>query len=286
MKTKGLADMFNRNWRYCGKKGINKPKKRAAVMAKMLILTSLLVISCIPVESAWAGRKEEAAFAAEAEELKTGWSNGKYFEEGRPARGWKKIGTNQYYFNKKGYPVTGIAKINKKYYYFTAKGKLLEQSKKINGTVYYINTYKRLEAYRSGSKYYRPSGSVMDDADALDYITLRRARKVVAKITTPSMSKAAKLKKCFDWVKDHGYHKRRQFVYKKGWAAVFANDHFLSNGGCCRSDGCAFAYLARALGYTDVYVCLDEKKKTAHCWAEINGRVYDPLFASRNYYKY
>ena len=42
------------------------------------------------------------------------------------------------------------------------------------------------------------------------------------------------------------------------------------------------AYLAKALGYKKVYVCLDTKIEKyipeTHGWTEINGLVYDPLF--------
>ena len=48
--------------------------------------------------------------------------------------------------------------------------------------------------------------------------------------------------------------------------------------------------VAEALGYKNVYVCTDGHRndENSHGWAEINGRVYDPLFAeaksySRNY---
>lgn len=72
--------------------------------------------------------------------------------------------------------------------------------------------------------------------------------------------------------------------------SIYANDHFKRTGGDCHADGCAFAYLARAIGYKDVYACLDvgPKGTNGHCWTEIGGKVYDPLFAqaksfSKNY---
>ena len=61
---------------------------------------------------------------------------------------------------------------------------------------------------------------------------------------------------------------------------LFANDHFERGNGCCVSDACAFAFLAKECGYKNVYVCDD----TGHAWAEIDGYVYDPLFAeSKNF---
>ena len=46
------------------------------------------------------------------------------------------------------------------------------------------------------------------------------------------------------------YVTRRSFTNEKGWPAVYANDHFVMGGGNCFSDAAAFAYLAKALGYT------------------------------------
>ena len=43
------------------------------------------------------------------------------------------------------------------------------------------------------------------------------------------------------------------------------------------------------LGYKNVYVCVDTTATdgSGHCWAEIGGRVYDPLFAeAKSYYGY
>jgi hypothetical protein len=88
--------------------------------------------------------------------------------------------------------------------------------------------------------------------------------------------------------KYYGIH--RSFGQKAGWPAVYAMDHFNNKNGDCHSDGAAFAYLAAACGYTSVYACLDSGKTTgnSHGWAEVNQKVYDPLFAqaksfSRNY---
>lgn len=74
-----------------------------------------------------------------------------------------------------------------------------------------------------------------------------------------------------------------------GLAGYFANDHFLHHNGDCVSDAGAFAYLAKAIGYKNVYVCADavQSNNNAHAWCEINGYVYDPLFAeAKSYSKY
>lgn len=72
--------------------------------------------------------------------------------------------------------------------------------------------------------------------------------------------------------------------HPKDWDVVFANDIFDDNRGCCASEACAFAYLAKSCGFTKVTICSD----TGHAWVDIGGRLYDPLFAearsfSKNY---
>nr|MCR4594977.1 hypothetical protein [Clostridiales bacterium] len=53
---------------------------------------------------------------------------------------------------------------------------------------------------------------------------------------------------------------------------VYANDMFVKRAGNCFSYASAFAYMAKAIGYENVYVCSGQ----SHGWAEINGRVFDP----------
>jgi hypothetical protein len=47
---------------------------------------------------------------------------------------------------------------------------------------------------------------------------------------------------------------------------------FVNKTGNCCSYGAAFAYMAKAIGYEEVYVC----NSGGHGWAEIDGKVYDP----------
>ena len=104
------------------------------------------------------------------------------------------------------------------------------------------------------------------------------------------MSKSQKLQTCFNWVIKGYYNIWRDFDQGgKDWPATFANDHFLHHNGDCVSDAGAFAYLAKAIGYKNVYVCADavQSNNNAHAWCEINGYVYDPLFAeAKSYSKY
>ncbi|MCD7736721.1 MAG: hypothetical protein LUI07_07160 [Lachnospiraceae bacterium] len=208
--------------------------------------------------------------------VKTGW--------------WYKTSDGEkYYYNSRGVRVTGIQKISGNYYFFRSSGRLLTESKKIDGINYYLDSNGYLEAYSDGSVYYKPNGTKMTDLETEDYKTLLRARAVIAEVTTSNMTKAQKLKACFDWVISKPYKIRRKFSPADGWIITYANDHFIRGGGDCHADGSAFAYLAKALGYTEVYVCLDSNGITSqgHCWTEINGKVYDPLFSeAKNYSKY
>ena len=205
-------------------------------------------------------------------------------------KGWKTFQSKKSYFGPNGARVTGLQKIGKKRYYFNKKGIMQTGTKKVKSTTYYLNEKGVLLAKKTGSKYYHANGRKMDRLQAQDFETLQTAKSIAARITTPQMTQAQKLKKCFDWVISKPYITYRGFSNFKGWPAVYANDHFIRKGGNCHSDAAAFAYLAKALGYQNVYVCVDSDGRggLGHGWAEINGLVYDPLFAeaksySRNY---
>ena len=203
---------------------------------------------------------------------------------------WKTVGSAKYYFGSNGKAVTGLKKIGTTWYYFKASGVMATGDVTVNNVTYYLNKKDQVEAYKKGSTYYKPSGTKMTSMERDDYVTLRRARAVVRKITTSSMTKSQKLKKCFDWVMAFPYKRHRYFpTTNLAWASLYANDHFVRKSGDCHADAAALAYLARALGYTDVYVCLDAKLSNPghHAWTKINGLNYDPLFAqAKNYSKY
>lgn len=69
--------------------------------------------------------------------------------------------------------------------------------------------------------------------------------------------------------------------YPSNWDIVFANDIFKNHDGCCASEACAFAYLAKVCGYENVLICSD----TGHAWVDIDGKLYDPLFAEARSFK-
>ncbi|WP_195979636.1 transglutaminase domain-containing protein [Blautia luti] len=210
--------------------------------------------------------------------------------------GWKNIVRNgkmrRHYFSPKtGKACIGLHKIDGKYYFFNKYG-IMKIVNTVDGkTTYYIGSDGVIQARKKGNTMYYANGKTKMNQTAYEYETLLRAKAVVAAITTPGMSQSEKFQTCYNWVIKHYYNTRRIFQNQTSWPALYANDYFLtgSQGGDCFSDSCTFAYLARALGYKNVYVCVDTDlfDDSGHCWAEINGLVYDPLFSeAKNYYKY
>ena len=104
------------------------------------------------------------------------------------------------------------------------------------------------------------------------------AKNIVDSITDPADTKEQKLYKCYQWVAAFGdkqFRTMSQVKDTEDWDVVFANDIFEQHMGCCMSETCAFAYLAKECGYTDITICSDG----GHGWVDIGGRLYDPLFA-------
>ena len=114
------------------------------------------------------------------------------------------------------------------------------------------------------------ANKVVTEADR----TLFRAFGEVEKATTPGMTKEQKLRACFDYAKTHYAESRPRTPHYQGmdWPVVYANDMFVRGTGNCFSYAAAFGYLAKAIGYENVYCC----HSGGHGWTEIDGLVYDP----------
>ena len=114
------------------------------------------------------------------------------------------------------------------------------------------------------------------------FATFQRAQAVVARITNDHMTKEQKLRACFDYVKTYRECSPRWPHYLgMDWPVIYANDMFVRGTGNCCSYAAAFAYMARAVGYKEVYCC----NSGGHGWAEIDGLVYDPEW-SIHYHHY
>lgn len=287
------------------------------IRASKTALAALLALALVLPGSLAVTGAEEAHAAVAAASLSDGWvvQNGKtyYYKAGKKLTGKKKVEGAYYLFDKKGAMQKGLKKVGKRYYYFASNGVMQTGLLKIgknyrffasngvmktgtvkNGKVtYYISSKGLVEACKRGGSLYRPTGVKMPAYQAKEYNALLTARKVLASITSPGMSKSQKLRRCFNWVMEGYYHQYREYSNYAGWAADFANDHFKRkfNGyrmGCCVSDAAALGYLALAIGYTDVSVGVDSITGSGgHSSTKINGRYYDPLFAeAKDFWSY
>lgn len=200
---------------------------------------------------------------------------------------WKTFKDGKAYFTAKGCRAFGEVKIGKTLYFFNSKGYLVtgKTTATSGDMTYYLdgNGVVEMKKKQTGSAYlyYNPSGSVMSNVQVDEYMTLVTARRIAAENTNASMSDEEKLLACFKWVAVKYYRDRRRFSNFEGWPTVYANDIYTYGNGDCHSFASAFAYLAKALGYKNIYVCTDAPGNhgEGHSWCEINGKVYDPLFA-------
>lgn len=198
-------------------------------------------------------------------------SGNKYYEypDGKKVKSkFITIGKKTYYFGSTGAMEKGWMKKGKDYYYFDRNSGV----QKKNCTV-------------DGIKITKDGKAKKTNYSKKKIQTMIKAKGIVSKQTKVTDSKSKKLEKVFKWVMKHPYNRHRIFAKvrnSKGWEMTYANDIFKKNGnGCCVSESCALAFLAKECGYSKVYVCDD----TAHSWVEINGRVYDTLFAEAKSYK-
>ncbi len=185
----------------------------------------------------------------------------RYLVNGKPLTGYQEIGAYFYFFDSNGYRKTGIVKSGK--------------------TTYYINEKTgRAAQYKTGEKYYNADGTRRSVRLGYHIETYYYAKYYVRKVTDSSMTREEKLFACFLWASDFPYLWPRDFAYQENWVQLYANDFFQGSGGPCQSDASAFAYMAKVLGYKNVFVCLDsaDDAENAHCWTEIEGLCYDPLF--------
>lgn len=244
---------------------------RKSMKTFLFFLCVAAMILAVPVSAKESTEKVQATgtkTAAAAKNVKKGWytlKNGKkrYYKDGKYVTGLQKIGKKTYYFKSNGVMCTGTVQVQKTTYYLSDKGVLM--------------------ARKVGSRYYNPDGSRMSAAEKEVFKAEQYARDVIKSVTNDRMTKSQKLRACFNWVMKKNYYTWRHLnqCSISYWPAYFANDHFERGKGDCHADACAFAYLAKELGYKNVYVCTDGRKNqpNTHSWTEINGLVYDPLFA-------
>ena len=218
-------------------------------------------------------------------------SDTKYYYNGSLANGKVSANGETYYFSN-GLFRSGLQTINGNKYYYNSSGVLQK-----NGIVgsdkdgwYYADKNGKIDftysnaVTQNGKDWIVRNGKATKVSTKSDR-TLFRAMKIVAKITDNSMSKSQKLKVCYNYVKNSYTELNPRIPHYTGndWPIIYANDMFVDGAGNCFSYAAAFAYMAKAIGYENVYCC----NSGGHGWAEIDGLIYDPEWSrhhSKEYY--
>ncbi|MBR3358495.1 MAG: DUF4214 domain-containing protein [Solobacterium sp.] len=174
--------------------------------------------------------------------------------------------------------------------YGIERGKLvLEGWKTVNGKRYYYKADGKMaakEILTIGGKQYAfdEDGVWIGDKSTAYLNVFRKAIALVNEVTNSSMSKTQKLRACFDVFKK--FKEKNPWIphdRSDGWELRYASNCFDTRSGNCFSYAVTFAFMAKVLGYENVYCC----NSTGHGWAEINGLVYDPewtLHREGNYF--
>lgn len=207
-------------------------------------------------------------------------NNEKYYSNGKLANGVFSYKKGKCAI-KKGVVAEKLVIKSKTMYFYNSKGKLLKKGIVGNSKLgyYYASSSGKINKnycapVKSNKKLWNvvcgKATIVKTESDK----TLYRALKVVKKVTKTDMTKKQKLRKCYNYLaKNYSEHNPRIPHYSgENWHIMYANDIFKDGGGNCFSYGAAFAYMAKAIGYTDVYAC----NSGGHGWAEVNNRVFDP----------
>ena len=229
-------------------------------------------------------------------------NDGKYYCNGKLANGSITVNGSTYIFVNGVVRMKGYVKINGKTYYYNSKGVLQKNgivgtyeegyryadkngvvnltytgvATKGKNTWYFsngkINYSLRAAVTVNGVAYNVLDGKAYKVTSTKDK-TLNRALKIVTKVTKTSMTKAQKLRACWNYLRSsYGENNPRDpEYYGSDWPEVYANDIFVNGSGNCFSYAAAFAYLAKAVGYSKCYAC----NSGGHGWSEIDGLVYD-----------
>ena len=112
--------------------------------------------------------------------------------------------------------------------------------------------------------------------EAVTDSVLAKAFAYVDSVTNSAMTDEEKLRACFVSFRDKRERNPWLPHYTGAdWPQKYADNFFDTMSGNCISYAAAFAYMAKAIGYENVYGV----NSGGHGWAEINGLVYDPEWA-------
>ena len=223
-------------------------------------------------------------YLAESGRMMTGWQkiSGKWYHlaaGGAMDTGWRKIGSDWYYLGRDGAMRTGWQEIAGKWYFLQGDGAMATGWLQQGDDWYYLlesgarGSGGMLEI--AGKRYaFAEDGRWRGEQDdcffaAADFLAEHE-------IVTDEMTKEEKLRACYDWLANKkNYSESNPWIpHYKGvdWPQRYAGYFFEHTTGNCFGVNAAFAYMAKAIGYDEVYCC----NSGAHGWAEVDGLVYDP----------
>lgn len=277
-----------------------------AVMVVMLLLseTSFVTQNVLAAQTTSRKATKKNGFYQEAPRKFCYYKNGKKLK-----KTWKTIKGNKYYFDKNGYACTGACKIGSKLYLFNGKGILCAGKNsrfvKVGANTYYVNKNGQQKTgwFSVGAYiYYADSkGRISKNATVqgiktdgkgrakLSSLNLKTEVKLILKATTTrKMSKRQKLRVSYDYlVRNGGFGYSTAYYPNLGrskWYLETADRMFTLKKGNCYGFACAFAALAKEIGYKPYLMCgrvpgsRDQASDgyTRHCWVMIDGGHYDP----------
>ena len=233
-----------------------------------------------------------------------------YYLNGNPANGKIKVGDSTLNFEN-GRLRQGYVTIDGKLYYFNANGVmqkngLVGSSREgwryadANGVIQ-LN-YTGLASNSAGTWYVTNGWLDRTLRDAVtiggvDYLiingrahevsndeeeTLFLAMKLANRVANRKLAKEERLQILFDYITGDIYtemNPRLPDYTGTDWPIIYANDLLIDGQGNCLSYAALFAFLAKAIGYNNVYGC----HSGGHGWAEIDGLVYDPEWSMHNF---
>ena len=186
-----------------------------------------------------------------------------------------------FYYNKYGVKCVGKKTIKGKVYYFDKEGRQRVGWMKSKGNYYYYNIGKMAKGYRvtgkkiNGIKLAKTGEAKLtnDTKNKVKYLT--DANDLCFDYVNFSMTKTERLKKMYTLLATGeliSYRNYGGFKNSKHWDQHYASYYFEQGIGDCYTAGTAFAYMATALGYEDVYAV----SSGGHGWCKIGNKYYDP----------
>lgn len=213
---------------------------------------------------------------------------------------WLNYKGTKYYFGTDGYAFKGTHRINNKVYVFDEKGRLIQnkQNKMVTvydkkyyiiskyghpatgyfiyrNNLYYADSKGRCYLNRSrenGQLYFTSSGAARKNTAAL---LKMQTMQTVSSLTSSNMTKAQKLRACWNYIvswRNFSYGGSDPNLNQKGWYRSTALKMLQTKRGNCYSFACAFAAMAKEVGYKNIKIVVGYD----HCWITINGLHYDP----------